>query len=95
MPYFWALYDGMAEADMPLRGGWEAGRLAALGVPAGSGSDPSAASDQPHVLGRPLSPSLRLLSIEAGRDVSPWWALHAQQLGVKETPLPVSGFLTF
>ena len=23
MPYFWAVFDGMAEADMPLRG-WEA-----------------------------------------------------------------------
>lgn len=65
MPYFWAVFDGMAEADMPLRG-WEAGRLAARGIPAGSGSDPSAASDQPHVPGRPLSPSPRLLSEEAG-----------------------------
>lgn len=94
MPYFRTVFDGMAEADMPLRGGWEAGRLAARGVPAGSGSDPSAASDQPHILGRPLSPSPRLLPVEAGCDVSPWGALHAQQLGVKEMPLPVSGFLT-
>lgn len=78
--------DGMAEANVSLGGGVGGWGPAVWGFPAGSGSDPGGASDQPHVLGRPLSPSPRLLSVEeAGRDVSPRWAPHAQRLRAEET----------